>query len=51
MDVDPDDELLRQVDQELMDREQEVDESCNNLNDGEDAKQGAALRDNIAQVT
>lgn len=50
MGVDPDDELIRQVDRELMDREPEVEEFNNISNDGEDARKGAVLRDNIAQV-
>lgn len=33
-----------------MDREPEVEEFNNISNDGEDARKGAVLRDNIAQV-
>ncbi|KAL5573544.1 hypothetical protein UlMin_023141 [Ulmus minor] len=49
MGVDPDEKLINEVDHELLSRTIEIEETYNMRKDDEDARQGAAIRNNIAE--
>ena len=47
--VDPDDEIIKLVDEELMNSEAQLENVCPREKDSEDARVGAAIRNDIAQ--
>ena len=49
MGVDPDENLINEVDQEILNQVPETEEIYTRSNDVEDAKKGAAIRNVIAQ--
>ncbi|KAI9181141.1 hypothetical protein LWI28_011878 [Acer negundo] len=50
MGVDPDEKILAEVDQELLTRTLEIEKSYRERDDDDDARKGAAIRNNIAEL-